>query len=76
MLAKTESFWGYSAKDVIVMPFAEVSERILKNASPLKKNEIIVALTKRRTATTSAAERLACNRIMSALVDGPDVLDY
>lgn len=76
MLSKTEPFWGYSAKDIILMPFAEISECILEKASPLEKEEIVVVLTKRRHATTSAAERLACNRIMSALVDGPDVLDY
>ena len=76
MLSKTESFWGYSARQIIIMPFAEVSQCILANASPLEKNEIVVILTKRRNVATSAAERLACNRIMSALVDGPDVLDY
>lgn len=76
MLSKTESFWGYSAREIIVMPFSEISSCVSEKASPLEKNEIVVALTVRRSASTSAAERLACSRIMSALVDGPDVLDY
>lgn len=76
MLMKTESFWGYSAKEIMGMDYRDIKGNIMSAASPASMEEIGVAVTKRREEADSPAERLACSRILSALIDGPDVLDF
>jgi len=76
MLKKTSRFWVYSTREIITMPYAEIEEKITQEAAPLDKNEIVVELTKRKISATSTAEQLACSRIVSALLGGPDVIDY
>jgi hypothetical protein len=58
------------------MKYEEIKETIMSAASPATIEEIAVTITKRREATQSPAEQLACSRILSALIDGPDVLEF
>ena len=76
MLIKTENFWTYSVKDIMGMKYEDIKENIMKAAEPLTVDEIGVAVMERREGVESLAERLACCRILSALIDGPDVLEF
>jgi len=76
MLQKTKGFWNFSTRDIITMPYAEIEDNILREAVPLDKQEIIVEMTRRRASATSIAEQLACSRVISAFLGGPDVIDY
>jgi len=76
MLVKTESFWGYSAKEIMGMDYGSIKGNILSAASPASMEAIGVLITRRREYAESPAEQLACSRILSALIDGPDVLDF
>ena len=76
MLRKIDSFWNYSAKDIMAMGYKDIKKEILAAAAPANIEEVAVTLTKRREAADSPAEQLACNRILSALIEGPDVLEF
>lgn len=76
MLTKTELFWTYSAKDIMGMNYEQIKDTIIKAATPSSAEEIAVMVTRRRESASSPAEQLACSRILSALIDGPDVLDF
>lgn len=76
MLQKTELFWRYSTREIITMKFEDIKECISECAPDMSREDIVVELTKRKRAATSVAEQLACNRIVSAFLGGPDVIDY
>lgn len=76
MLEKTEPFWQYTAKEIMGMKYEKIKGSIMAAASPASVEEIAVTVTKRREASQSPAEKLACSRILSALIDGPDVLEF
>ena len=69
------SFYGIRAGQILSMPFENLAEEVKKAA---KKDylEIIVELTERRLAADTDVEKVACSRIISSLMDGPDVLDF
>lgn len=76
MLVRTELFWCYSAKDIMAMPYEQVKNNVLEAAKPSTIEDVAVVVAKRRETTESPAEQLACSRILSALIDGPDVLEF
>lgn len=76
MLQKTDRFWGLSAKEIVTMEYSCIAGTIMTNAAPMSAEDIAVAIVKRRDTVESDAEKLACNRILSALIGGPDVLDF
>ena len=76
MLEKTTSFWNYSTKDIMAMKYDMIKENVLDAAAPASIEDVAVELTKRKEVAESPAEQLACNRILSALIEGPDVLEF
>lgn len=73
-MGNTKDFWGYVVPDIITMDYVELPDVICK-ASGLSETEIIAELTKRRMKSDSDAEILACSRILSALIGGPDLME-
>lgn len=73
-MRRPEPFWGFTVADILRIPFADIEEQLLF-ASKLTIEELVIAVTKRRKDSESDAEILACNRIISACVKGPDVIE-
>lgn len=67
-------FYGIKTGKVLRMPYEDLARRIRKAA---KKDylDIVVEMTERRLAADTDVERAACSRIISSLMDGPDILD-
>lgn len=76
MLVRTELFWTFSAKEIMGMSFDKIKDNVMAAAAPMTLEDIAVVVTKRREHAESPAEKLACSRILSALIDGPDVLEF
>ena len=76
MLQKTNKFWGLGAREIVAMEYSEIADVVMEKAAPMTMEEVAVEIIRRRDAAESDAERLACNRILSALIGGPDVLDF
>lgn len=68
-------FWGISVANVIRMDYANLAETISQACEGLSETAIVVEVTKRRKSSDSDAEILACSRIISAFIGGPDVLE-
>lgn len=68
-------FWGISVANVIRMEYVNLAKTISQASGGLSETAIVVEVTKRRKASDSDAEILACSRIISAFIEGPDVLE-
>lgn len=66
-------FWGYSVLDIIKMNYEGLAPAIVR-ASGLSEKELIAAVTGRRMGSGNDAEILACSRILSAVLGGPDLI--
>ena len=73
-MSNSKDFWGIFVADIIKMDYEELVPAI-SNASGLTETELIASVTKRRIDSDSDAEVLACSRILSAVIGGPDLLD-
>lgn len=71
----SNDFWGISVANVIRMEYEELADEISKASGGLKETDIVVEVTKRRKGSDSDAEILACSRIISAYLGGPDVIE-
>lgn len=74
-MIKPKQFWGVTSADIIKMKYSELVP-FVRVASGLSDEEIVVSITKRRQQATGDAETLACSRIISAFIDGPDVVEF
>lgn len=69
-----DTFWGYSVSEIIRMDYNDLSFAVLE-ASKMSYETVVEVIARRRAMTSNHAEILACNRIISAMIDGPDVLE-
>ena len=67
-------FYGVSIRKVLRMPYEDLAGHI-REAANKDYLDIVVDLTERRLAADTDVERAACSRIISSLMDGPDILD-
>ncbi len=73
-MRSSKVFWGYAVPDVITMDYEELPS-VICEASGMTETEIIAMVTKRRMESDDDAEVLACSRILSALIGGPDLME-
>ena len=71
----SNDFWGISVADVIRMDYAKLYMEIRVASGDMADMDVIVEVTKRRIDADSDAERLACSRIISSFLNGPDVIE-
>lgn len=71
----SDDFWGISVADVIRMEFEEIVPTISEASGGLSESKIVVEVTKKRIASESHARTLACSRIISAFIGGPDIIN-
>lgn len=70
-----KQFWGMNVAEILNMEYALLAEKVIR-ASGLSADEVIAEVTRRRVNANSDAETLACSRIISACLDGPDVVNF
>jgi len=70
-----KAFWGFSVAEILKMEYDSIEPTLL-DASGLSIEAIVIDVTKRRAASKSDAETLACSRIISAMLNGPDVINF
>lgn len=70
-----ETFWGLSVQQILGMEYEDIPACICEN-SHMEVTAIVEKLTKMRQKAKGQAYKLACSRIISAMINGPDVLDF
>lgn len=69
-----DSFWGFTVQEILCMDYEALPETMFE-ASHMDDVAIVEYVTKVRQGTRSHAKTLACNRIISSMINGPDVLE-
>lgn len=69
----SEGFWGITARDIVMMEYEDVATSI-REASGYPDEKLIPLITKRRMESEGDLERLACSRILCAILDKPDIM--
>ena len=75
MLERTDTIFGFSVLELLQMPFESVSSKILESSN-MSADKVMEAVLLRKRTSNSVAEIAACNRVLSALMNGVDTLLY
>lgn len=75
MFERTDTIFGFSVPELLQMPFESISSEILKS-SGVPADKVMEEVLLRKSTSQSVAETAACNRVLSALMNGVDTLLY
>ena len=75
MFEKTDAIFGFSVMELVQMPFESISSKILES-SGMPAEKVMEEVLLRKSRSKSVAETTACNRVLSALMNGVDTLLY
>lgn len=75
MFKKTDTIFGFSVMELLQMPFEDLSSKILES-SGIPAEAVMEEVLLRKSKSNSGPEITACNRVLSALMNGVDTLLY
>lgn len=70
-----ETFWGLSVQQILGMDYEDIPACIYENSN-MEVTAIVEKVTMMRQKARGQAFKLACSRIISAMINGPDVLNF
>ena len=75
MFERTDTIFGFSVPELLNMPFESVKSTVLES-SGMPAEKVMEEVLLRKSTSRSVAETTACNRVLSALMNGVDTLLY